>query len=71
MPTKRELIVGLIGVLAGAAATVGGFKTDALKLCEGVDKGIVVGEKIGPMLPKLMAQDAGAPGLDAGIDAGK
>jgi hypothetical protein len=69
MINKRELIAGLVGILAGAAATIGGFKTDALKLCEGVGKGVVIGEKIGPMIGPVL--DGGSPVTDAGTaDAG-
>jgi hypothetical protein len=75
MPTKRELVVGLVGLLLGAGAVVGGVKTDAIGLCAGVEKGVATAEQvIGAMdagtavmvLDAGPAVDAGTPGTDAG-----
>ena len=66
MPSKRELIVGLVGILLGTGATIAGVKTDALKLCGGVEQGVTVGEKVLPLVAKAL--DAGA--LAAPVDAG-
>lgn len=74
MPTKRELVVGLVGLLLGAGAVVGGVKTDALGLCAGVEKGVATAEQvIGAMdAGTVVVLDAGAASVDAGpaVDAG-
>jgi hypothetical protein len=74
MPTKRELVVGLIGLLIGAGAVVGGVKTDAVGLCAGVEKGVAVATQVMATRDAgaVAVTDAGAASADAGaaVDAG-
>lgn len=67
MPTKREVISSLVGIVLGAAAVLGGFKTDVINLCAKVPAGIAVGDKIGPALSPVDAGQTDAGPMDAGV----
>lgn len=69
MPSKREMVGSLIGLLLGAAAVIGGAKTDAINLCSKVTAGVAIGETIKPLLTSDGGTvDAGVP-ADSGVPA--